>query len=135
MRVLLDSNVWLAVLSRRGFCRRLWRRIKKGCVVFSGEWIVGEVEEKMRLKFRATARDAARYARYVRGATQPSMLVSSPPNVSRDPGDDAVLALAVEANCEFIVTGDKDLLTLDGHEGIRIVTPRMFANLQGWQME
>lgn len=135
MNVLLDTNVWLAVLSRRGFCRRLWRRIKKGCVTFSGDWIVGEVEEKMQSKFRATARVAAKYAGYVRNATQHVALTSDPPKICRDPDDDAVLALAVEASCEFIVTGDKDLLALDGHEGIRIMTPRAFADLQGWQAE
>lgn len=131
MRVLLDSNVWLAILSRRGFCRRLWRRIKKECTSFSGDWIFAEVEEKTQVKFRATARMAAKYAGYVRDVTQHVALGSSPPAVCRD-ADDAVLALTVEAKCNLITTGDKDLLTLDGHEGIRIVTPRAFADLQRW---
>ena len=30
--------------------------------------------------------------------------------ISRDPDDDAVLACALAADCEFIVTGDNDLL-------------------------
>ena len=135
MRVLLDSNVWLAVLSRRGFCRRFWHRIKRDCAVFFGDWIVAEIEEKMRLKFRATARAAAKYAGYVKDVTRNVALVFEPPKVCLDPDDDAVLALAVEAGCEFIITGDGDLLALDGHAGIRIVTPRAFADRQGWLME
>lgn len=135
MRVLLDSNIWLAILSRRGFCRRVWRRLKRECVPFSGDWILGEVEEKMHSKFGATARAAVKYAGYVRDVTRNVVLHSSPPQICRDADDDNVLALAVEAKCEFIITGDKDLLVLDGHDGMRIVTPRAFAELQGWQME
>lgn len=136
MRVLLDSNVWLSIInSRRGFCRRLWSRIKRECEVFSGTAIVSEVEEKLRVKFRRSSREAARLADHVAERSREIELSAIPTAVCRDPDDDVVLALAVEAKCEFIVTGDGDLLALDGHAGIRIVTPRAFADLQGWQMD
>jgi predicted nucleic acid-binding protein len=41
---------------------------------------------------------------------------------SRDPDDDAVLALAIAARVDLIVSGDDDLLTLASHAGIPIVT-------------
>ncbi len=47
----------------------------------------------------------------------------------RDPGDVMVLAAAVEARADHIVTGDADLLTLGEHEGVAIVTPRVFLEL------
>ena len=37
--------------------------------------------------------------------------------------DDAVLATAVAAGADFLVTGDKDLLILNTFAGIQIVTP------------
>jgi putative PIN family toxin of toxin-antitoxin system len=43
--------------------------------------------------------------------------------VCRDPDDDAVLALGVAANVDFIVSGDGDLLTLKIFQGISILTP------------
>lgn len=49
--------------------------------------------------------------------------------VCRDPGDDVVLAAAVEGRAGAIVTGDADLLTLREHTGITIVTPRAFLAL------
>jgi putative PIN family toxin of toxin-antitoxin system len=49
--------------------------------------------------------------------------------VSEDPDDDIYLAAAIEGRCSYIVSGDPDLLTLDEHEGVRIVTPRAFATL------
>jgi predicted nucleic acid-binding protein len=46
-----------------------------------------------------------------------------PQPVCRDPDDDEVLALALAARAELIVSGDNDLLVLQQFEGIPIVTP------------
>ncbi|CAH1090963.1 putative toxin-antitoxin system toxin component, PIN family [Candidatus Nitrotoga sp. 1052] len=43
--------------------------------------------------------------------------------ISRDPDDDAVLACALAAQADFIVSGDADLLVLKQFQEIRIVTP------------
>ena len=51
------------------------------------------------------------------------------PPISRDPDDDVVVATAVTAAAEYLVTGDNDLLSLDHYEGVRIVTPRDFLDL------
>jgi uncharacterized protein len=44
--------------------------------------------------------------------------------VVRDRDDDHVIAAAVEADADAIVTGDQDLLTLREFRRIRVVTPR-----------
>lgn len=136
MRVLLDSNVWLSIIdSRRGLCRRLWARVKRECEVFSGDEIIAEVEEKLRMKFRRSSREAARLAAHVADRSRRIELTGAAPSICRDPDDNVILALALEAHCEFIITGDGDLLALDGHAGIRIVTPRGFADLRGWKLD
>lgn len=43
--------------------------------------------------------------------------------VCRDPDDDAVLALAIAAQADLVISGDDDLLCLASFEGIPIVTP------------
>ena len=43
--------------------------------------------------------------------------------VCRDVNDDAVLACALAANADFIVSGDDDLLSLHAFEDIPIITP------------
>ena len=50
----------------------------------------------------------------------------------RDPKDDVVLACALAGNAAFIVTGDADLLALNGDPALgdlRIVTPRTFLEM------
>jgi uncharacterized protein len=46
--------------------------------------------------------------------------------VCRDPDDDVVLATAVAADAEAIITGDEDLLVLKTYTRVRILTPRQF---------
>lgn len=45
-----------------------------------------------------------------------------PEAVSRDPDDDHVLACALAARADYVVSGDADLLDLEQYQGIRIVT-------------
>jgi putative PIN family toxin of toxin-antitoxin system len=45
------------------------------------------------------------------------------PQIVRDPDDDHVLACALAARADLIVTGDSDLLTLLNYQDIPIVTP------------
>jgi predicted nucleic acid-binding protein len=46
-----------------------------------------------------------------------------PPVVAADRDDDQVIAAAVAARADLIVSGDRDLLALGSHQTIGIVTP------------
>jgi hypothetical protein len=48
--------------------------------------------------------------------------------VCRDPNDDHVLAAALAADADYIVTGDADLLALRTYQNIQIVTVRGFLD-------
>jgi len=46
---------------------------------------------------------------------------ASVPRISRDPDDDHVIACAVAAQAEIVVSGDAELLVLGHHGDIRII--------------
>lgn len=66
-----------------------------------------------------------------------SELVAAPKDrpeaVSGDPDDDLILACAIGAGVEVLVSGDRrHLLPLGQHRGVRIVTPQaLLAELRG----
>jgi putative PIN family toxin of toxin-antitoxin system len=49
--------------------------------------------------------------------------------VVRDPNDDFILATALKAGADYLVSRDQDLLVLRTHQNIQIVTPEAF-----WQI-
>lgn len=51
-----------------------------------------------------------------------------------DPKDYSVVACAIAAGADFIITGDHDLLSLKETQGVRVVSPRTFLGLQEGQM-
>jgi predicted nucleic acid-binding protein len=53
----------------------------------------------------------------------------SPPEISRDPQDDYLLALAVVHEADYLVTRDRDLLDLGEVVGVKIVDPVTFLAL------
>ncbi|MCI2132674.1 MAG: putative toxin-antitoxin system toxin component, PIN family [Eubacterium sp.] len=48
--------------------------------------------------------------------------------VCRDPDDDKFLGCALDSRAVYVVSGDKDLLTLKNYEGIEIITAREFCD-------
>jgi putative PIN family toxin of toxin-antitoxin system len=84
--------------------------------------LLTEMEELLVRKFNFSA--AA--AREVRVELEFMGTLADPvqvPKVCRDPDDDQVLAVAVEGNAGWIVSGDNDLLDLGSYRGVEIVTP------------
>lgn len=50
-------------------------------------------------------------------------------DICRDVDDDNIIACAVAAKADYLVTGDSDLLEIKNYKGIEIATPRDFEAL------
>ncbi len=48
--------------------------------------------------------------------------------ISSDPDDDKFIACALAAQVDCIVSGDRDLLSVDGFDGLKVFTPSKFMN-------
>ena len=126
MRVLLDSNVWLAILTTDGFCRGVWRHARRACHFYGSQDIVSEIHEKLRAKFGFSRRHTHLMTLFVAQQTE-LVEVTSVVKACADPNDDRILAAALDAECSLLVTGDADLLALKKFQGIDILTPRQFS--------
>jgi predicted nucleic acid-binding protein len=73
--------------------------------------------------------DAANAALVMLHTSAPLLVI--PPTVMDDPDDDAVLACAVAAEADYIVSADPHLLTLEWFRNIPIVTPRQAVEQLG----
>ena len=85
----------------------------------------------MKKKRRRYAYSDADVVAYCQELALLGMIVDDLPEVHvvRDPYDDVIVACAIAAGAMYLVTRDKDLLTLDGHEGISIVSPETFLRV------
>jgi len=50
-------------------------------------------------------------------------------HVVRDPDDDKIIGCAIAADADYIITRDKDLLSLGVYESVEIVTPEAFLQV------
>ena len=129
-RVVLDTNVVFAAFAARGLCESVFELSLERHDLFISDHLVGELRSKLhdRLKMPVGAvEDIVELY-----SSQATLLtpVELPPDTCRDPDDVAVLGLALAASADYIVTGDKDLLSLEKFTDIPIVTPRAFHDLQ-----
>ena len=129
MRILLDTNVWLAILTTDGQCRRVWRKIRNESTICASLEILAEIEEKLRVKFGFSPRRAHLLTAFVRRQSVSAQAEAMPPKICRDPDDDLILSAAINAGCTHLVTGDNDLLVLQTVSGVVILNPREFEKL------
>ncbi len=80
----------------------------------------------LRDKFGFSKERLARAKRYIDTCTSRVRPTGTIDAVKEDPDDNRVLECAEAAGCEYIVTGDLDLLRLGLYGKIRIVTARSF---------
>lgn len=128
MRVVCDTNVLIAGLVAEGLCRDIVKRRLPVLELFTSQALLDELAEKLQDKFGVNPDELPLLLAHRDRVT--AMRPDALPNpICRDPDDDVVLATAVAAQADVILTGDEDLLVLKEHQGIRILSPRQFVAL------
>ena len=129
MRLVLDTNIVIAALLWRGPPRQLLDQIidRSDIELYSSSLLLSELSEVLsrpRFAQRINVAGLAVTALLADYADLVATVVPTPlsERVSRDPDDDEVLACAIAANADVIVSGDQDLLTLKIFQGIPILT-------------
>jgi putative PIN family toxin of toxin-antitoxin system len=133
-RIVLDSSVFVsAFLAKTGAAARVLDLALTESVYLSvSEAIIAETRnvlltyERIRQRYTYTDDDVEGFCARLGQAFTLLTVFPSVSGVCRDPNDDMVLACAMAAEAQYLVTRDKDLLVLQQYEGIAIVTPEAF---------
>lgn len=130
VRIVLDTNVVLSALFGRGAPFRLLSsaRQREPVTLVTSLALLEELVQALErpapaMRLAAVDRTPRQVLADYVGAVSLVTPRAVPPIVAADPDDDHVIAVAVAAAADLIVSGDRHLLALGAHGAIRIVTP------------
>jgi len=132
MRVFLDTNVLVSGFATRGLSADVVRLLMAEHELLTGEVVLEETRRVLTDKFGVPDEKADEIERLLRRRHVEPVPDAGPPVGVRDPDDEVVLASAIAAEAEILITGDKDLLDVADQvanlpaESLRIMTPRTF---------
>jgi len=123
-RVFLDTNVWYSAFLYGGTPEQVVRVCKQDYQITSSQYLINELLELLK-EVGALYKWRNNLEKVLKRVT----LSIEPPEfsgISRDPNDDPILSAAIDSNCSFLITNDKDLLELGGTQKLVIIKPADF---------
>ena len=133
MKIVLDTNVLIAAFIAHGVCSELLEHCVRHYDLISSDYILKEFKNKLITKFRFTSQEAKQASHLLKSRMNIVRPLNGLRRISRDKKDDPVIGTALAGNCDCIITGDKDLLTLKKIGKISIVSPGGFWKLEDKQ--
>ena len=134
MEVVIDTNVFVSGWLWGGVPARIFKLARnQQIVICASDQILAELNKTLsQNKLKPRFRDLGLTVEELQKGTEElveiyPILERSFPEL-RDPNDWMILATAIAAQADVIITGDRDLLTLENHENIYILTAREFLN-------
>ncbi len=129
MKIILDSNVIVAAFSARGLCHELFELCVDRFRIICSEHILSEISRCLLEKLGMPQKGVKEIIDYLRKFCESQPYDRLEESICRDKDDDEILALAISAGVDYIITGDKDLLILGDFQSIPVVSPRDFVNI------
>lgn len=126
MRVLLDTNVIVSAVTTRGLCADVFRAVLAAHELVTCPQVLQEVRRILSMKFGVPEPLIAEYLELIGQdaiVARPEELLDLP---IQDQDDVAIVAAAVAAQAQVLVTGDHELQSLKNVGKVRIISPRAF---------
>ncbi len=128
-RIVADTNIYISALMFGGLPGVLVNLgLMQAFTLVISPALLDELQDKLRVKFGVLAQDASAIRvklETVGDLIDPAIVLEV---VTDDPDDNRVLECAVAGRADYIVSGDRHLLKLKEHAGIKILTAREFLD-------
>ena len=131
MRVVVDTNIFVAALLSDATPRRVYEAFLSGAVtlLFSHQTLfeLATVLKRPSIRLLTSTQETNRLLSTIQ---RDAIIVEATERVSacRDPKDDMLLECALAGRADCLVTGDKDLLVLHPFRGLAILRPADFLS-------
>lgn len=131
MKIILDTNVFFSAFFYDNKILELVDQVYREHQVFVSDEILLELENKLfspkakKLKPNYNLEETEAFLGKIKQESfliKPSMVVE----ICRDPLDNMFLEIAQTIEAAYIITGDKDLLSLLNHKNTQIIKPNQF---------
>lgn len=113
--IIIDSNIWISFMIGKTILK-LKERVAEGKIeVIITDRLLEEIKEvapRKRFQKYFQDTDVQAFLKYLESISS-NIKIKSEVNLCRDEKDNYLLALAKDCKADYIVTGDKDLLTLE----------------------
>jgi putative PIN family toxin of toxin-antitoxin system len=132
MKIVVDTNIFVSGWLWGGIPARLFRLARTHqLIICASEAILAELENTLnKQKLQAKLQSLGFTVNGLMSGTREIVEVYPISSIDvpelRDVNDNMILATAIAADADVIVTGDRDLLVLQEYEGIPIVTAKEF---------
>jgi putative PIN family toxin of toxin-antitoxin system len=130
VNVCLETSIFVRAYATRGLCADVLRLVLAGRELITGEVVLSELARVIEIKIRLPADVVEELIASLREHPVQPRPTSAPDLPVRDPDDALLLASALAAGADVLISGDPDLLDVAPEiEGIRILSPRGFWSL------
>ena len=135
LRVVLDSVVVVSSFLTTGLTAELLLLCEEKVDIYTAEKILQEIRHVLlakphiRNRYDYTSQEVDVLVAYLQ---EISIIVEHLPEIrviARDPKDDMIIACAVAASADYIISRDRHLLDLGSYQDMQIVTPENFIQI------
>ena len=128
MKIVIDTNIVISGIFFGGYSREILKAVTKekfeayatNEIIIEYYKTVNDMIERKQGNLDISA--LQKFSRNIR-----IVYPSSNINICRDPDDDKFIECAVDAKALYIISGDKDLLTIKNYDEVEIITAKDFC--------
>lgn len=130
MKIVVDTNIYISAIFWGGKPREVINLGRSGeILIFTSPEIEKEIAKKLSAKFRLTQDEVENILMDFSTFTIPTVVSLHINAVSEDPEDNKFIECAYSCKADYIISGDRHLLSLKEYAGIKILKASEFFSI------